>query len=81
MRQQKCIFANANHQTLNAIFIIMLRKIRLTLAIICLVLVTLLFVDFTGTLHTWLGWMARIQFLPAVLALNIGVVGILVLLT
>ena len=81
MRQQKCIFANANHQTLNAIFIIMLRKIRLTLAIICLVLVTLLFVDFTGTLHTWLGWMARIQFLPAVLALNIGVVVILVLLT
>lgn len=26
-----------------------------------------LFLDFTGTLHAWLGWMARVQFLPAVL--------------
>ena len=59
----------------------MLRTIRLTLAIISLALITLLFVDFTGTLHTWLGWMARIQFLPAVLALNVGVVMLLVALT
>lgn len=59
----------------------MLRKIRLTAATLCLVLVTLLFLDFTGTLHGWFGWLAKIQFLPAVLALNVGVVLFLVLLT
>ena len=59
----------------------MLRTIRLTLAIISLALITLLFMDFTGTLHTWLGWMARIQFLPALLALNVGVIVLLVALT
>lgn len=59
----------------------MLRKIRMTLAIICFTLVTLLFLDFTGTLHAWFGWLAKIQFLPAVLALNAGVVLFLVALT
>lgn len=59
----------------------MLRKIRITLAIVCLALITLLFLDFTGTLHAWFGWLAKIQFLPAVLALNVGVVVALVLLT
>lgn len=59
----------------------MLRKIRMTLAIICFALVTLLFLDFTGTLHAWFGWLAKIQFLPAVLALNAGVVLFLVALT
>ena len=42
---------------------------------------SLLFLDFTGTVHGWFGWMAKIQFLPAVLALNVGVVIALVLLT
>ena len=55
----------------------MLRKIRLTCGIICLTLITLLFLDFTGTLHGWFGWLAKIQFLPAVLALNVGVVVLL----
>lgn len=59
----------------------MLRKIRLTLAVLCFATVTLLFLDFTGTLHAWLGWTAKIQFLPALLALNVGVVGFFVLLT
>lgn len=59
----------------------MLRKIRLTIAMICFTLITLLFLDFTGTLHEWFGWLAKIQFLPAVLALNIGVVLLLVILT
>ena len=49
----------------------MLRTIRLTTAIVCFTLITLLFLDFTGTLHTWFGWLAKIQFLPALLALNI----------
>ena len=59
----------------------MLRKIRLTLAVLFFTAVTLLFLDFTGTLHAWLGWTAKIQFLPALLALNVGVVVFLVLLT
>lgn len=58
----------------------MLHTIRLTLAIAFFALITLLFLDFTGTLHAWLGWMAQIQFLPAVLALNVGVVAALALL-
>lgn len=59
----------------------MLRTIRLTFAIIFFALITLLFLDFTGTLHAWFGWLAKIQFLPAVLALNVGVVLLLVGLT
>lgn len=59
----------------------MLRKIRITLAIVFLFLITLLFLDFTGSVHTWFGWMAKIQFLPAVLALNVGVILALVILT
>jgi ferredoxin len=59
----------------------MLRKIRITLAAMFFVCITLLFLDFTGTLHHWLSWMAKVQFLPAVLALNVGVVVALVLLT
>ncbi len=59
----------------------MLRKIRVALALIFITGITLLFLDFTGTTHTWLGWMAKIQFLPALLALNVGVVAALVVLT
>ncbi len=43
--------------------------------------ITLLFLDFTGTVHAYLGWMAKIQFLPALLALNVGVLIALVALT
>ena len=56
-------------------------KIRKILAGIFFVGITLLFLDFTGSIHAWLGWMAKIQFLPAVLALNFGVVIALILLT
>ena len=59
----------------------MLRKIRTILAAVVFVLITLLFLDFTGTLHHWLSWLSKIQFLPAVLALNVGVVVALVILT
>lgn len=59
----------------------MLRKIRLTLAVLFFLAVTGLFLDFTGTIHAWLGWTARIQFLPALLALNVAVVVLLVAMT
>ena len=59
----------------------MLRKTRLALAILFFAPITLLFLDFTGTVHAWFGWMAKIQFLPAVLALNVGIIALLVILT
>ena len=59
----------------------MLRIIRLTLAILFFACITLLFLDFTGSAHLWLGWMAKIQFLPAALALNFGIVALLAALT
>lgn len=59
----------------------MLRKIRIALAVVFWLGITLLFLDFTGALHGWLGWMAKVQFLPAVLALNVAVIVGLVLLT
>ena len=78
--KKKCIFA----EDLTFIIIInypMLRRIRLCLAIIFWVLITWLLVDFTGTAHAYLGWMAKIQFMPALLALNVGVLLFLVALT
>ena len=59
----------------------MLKKIRTILAAVCFALITLLFLDFTGTLHCWLSWLAMIQFLPAVMALNVVVVAALIILT
>lgn len=51
------------------------------LAVLFWSIITLLFLDFTGSIHLWFGWMAKIQFLPAVLALDLGIVILLVLLT
>lgn len=59
----------------------MLRKIRITLAAVFFTCITLLLLDFTGSLHCWLGWMAKIQFLPALLALNAVVIVSLIVLT
>lgn len=59
----------------------MLKKIRITIATVVFALITLLFLDISGTLHTWLGWLAKIQFWPALLALNTGVLIALVVLT
>lgn len=59
----------------------MLRKIRIVLAIVFFLGVTLLFLDFTGTARHWLDWMAKIQFLPAVLAFNLVAIIVLVVIT
>lgn len=52
----------------------MLKKLRLLFEAFCFIGITLLFLDFSGTVHTWFGWMAKIQFLPAVLGLNLVVI-------
>ena len=51
----------------------MLRKIRIILALFFFVIITLLFLDFTGTVARWFQWMARVQFLPALLSLQFGI--------
>ena len=59
----------------------MLRRIRIILATLFFLSVTALFVDATGMAKEWLGWTAKIQFLPALLALNVVTVLALVVLT
>ena len=58
-----------------------LKRTRLILALLFWALITLLFFDFTGTLHAWFGWMAKSQFIPALLAVNTVVIIGLLLLT
>ena len=59
----------------------MLRTIRMTLGSVFFIGLTLLFLDFTGTLHHYLGWMAKVQALEAVLALHVGIIVGLAVLT
>ncbi|MBO7071666.1 MAG: 4Fe-4S dicluster domain-containing protein [Bacteroidales bacterium] len=59
----------------------MLKKLRIAFAILFFTGITLLFLDSSGVLQPWLGWMAKLQFLPACLALNVAVIIGLVLLT
>lgn len=59
----------------------MLRKIRIILAAVMMIGITWLFVDFTGTAYHWLSWAPKLQFLEAVLALNVAVIVGLVVLT
>lgn len=59
----------------------MLKKIRVALAILFWLAITALFLDFTGVIHHWLGWTAKIQFLPALLSVNIVALIVLIALT
>ena len=59
----------------------MLKRIRIILATVTLICITWLFVDFTGTAHHWLSWLPKLQFLEALLALNVIALLFLVILT
>ena len=67
----------------------MLRKLRIALAIIMLLVITFLFVgvgygisyELGHGIDQWIGWAAKIQFLPALLAQNFVVLAALVILT
>lgn len=59
----------------------MIKKIRVFLAVAVLVCATALFLDHTGTLQPYLGFLARVQLVPALLALNLGVVAGLAVVT
>ena len=47
----------------------MLRKLRITLAVIMILVITLLFVGVGYGIDQWIGWAAKIQFIPALLSM------------
>lgn len=59
----------------------MLRKIRIAIAAVFFLCITGLFLDVTGTWETYVGWMVKLQFLPAVLALSIVPIVLVLALT
>ena len=59
----------------------MFRKVRVILAAIFFIAITLLFLGICGGYAKWLSWAPKMQFLPAVLSLNLIVVAALVILT
>lgn len=59
----------------------MLRKLRVALAVIFILSITALFLDFSGCLHHYLGWMAKLQFLPAVMASSFLLVAFWIIVT
>ncbi|MCH5222345.1 MAG: 4Fe-4S binding protein [Muribaculaceae bacterium] len=59
----------------------LLKFVRIVLAILSIIVITLLFVDFTGWSAAMLSFMADIQFVPALLAINIVALIFLALIT
>ena len=56
----------------------MLRKIRICLQVVMMTLITLLLLNIGFEVHNWAGWVTKIQFLPALMALNFGVLAVLI---
>jgi ferredoxin len=59
----------------------MLRNLRVGISIVIFALITFYFLDFAGLLPSGFNWLARIQFVPALLSLNVLVLAILILST
>jgi len=59
----------------------MLKKIRVALAVLSILAVTLLFVDITGTAARLWPWMAKVQLIPALLSLNFVAITLLLMMT
>lgn len=59
----------------------MLKKFRYLIAIISLLAVTMLFTDFTGTASGYFGWLAKIQFVPALISLNLIALAVIMVMT
>ncbi len=58
-----------------------LRRARIAVGAAILILATLLFLDFTGSIHAYFGWIAKVQFIPALLGLHAGVLIVLLVAT
>ncbi|MBR2025764.1 MAG: 4Fe-4S dicluster domain-containing protein [Alistipes sp.] len=59
----------------------MLRAIRIALATLFFVVATLLFLGVGWQFNMWFAWVAKVQFLPALMALDFAILAILVVLT
>ncbi len=59
----------------------MLKKLRVGISVILFALITFYFLDFAGLLPDSFHRLAQIQFVPALLALNIAILAMLVILT
>ena len=59
----------------------MLRKLRILLQVVTFTLVTLLLLGIDFQVHLWAGWVAKIQFFPAILSLSFGVLALLIAAT
>ena len=59
----------------------MLRKIRIILQVVTMTLVTLLLLGIGFQVHLWAGWVAKIQFVPALLAMSGIVLALLIVAT
>lgn len=59
----------------------MLRKIRIVVSVVLFILISLYFLDFAGFMPAWLHQLAAIQFVPALLSLNLIVLLSLVVIT
>ncbi len=58
-----------------------MKKIRIALALLFFLGISLLLTGLLPGLHRWFGWMPKLQFLPAVMALNAAVIIALIVLT
>ena len=59
----------------------MLRQIRRIIALVFFVFITMMFLDFTGLFRAYMGWLAKVQFIPAVLSVNAVIFGSIILFT
>ena len=56
----------------------MLRKLRILLQVVTITLVTLLLLGIGFRVHLWAGWVAKIQFIPALLAASLVILALLI---
>jgi len=59
----------------------MLKKLRVVLSILFFSLITFFFVDFAGLMPNGFHWLAHIQLIPAIMAVNVVIILVLVALT
>ena len=59
----------------------MLRKIRICLQVVMMTLATLLLLGIGFRVHLWAGWVAKIQLVPAILAMSVAWVAIFIATT
>lgn len=70
IRATTCPISPQHHNLSFGATISMKRRIRILLATLSFLAILALFLDFTGVLGHYLGWIAKIQWIPAILAFN-----------